>query len=100
LRQLREKVIRIELPGSSSEIAQLAWQIGNLHQPVDVRETFLLVADDPALRRVLKKGVFKFEIITETFTPPAHSAFAAHQYVPGLEYQHSHFFGISHGAGV
>ncbi len=100
LRQLREKVVRIELPGSSSKIARLAWQIGNLHQPVDVRETFLLVADDPALRRILKKGGFKFKVITDTFTPAAHSAFAAHQHVPGLEYQHSHIFGISHGAGA
>ena len=100
LKQLREKLIRIELPGDSSRIAQLAWQIGNLHQPVDIREDFLLVADDPALRRVLKERGFKLEVITDIFNPPAHSSFAAHQYVPGLEYQHSHFFGINHGLGV
>ena len=100
LKQLREKLIRIELPGNSSKIAQLAWQIGNLHQPVDIREDFLLVADDPALRRVLKERGFKLETITDIFNPPAHSSFPAHQHVPGLEYQHSHFFGINHGLVV
>jgi urease accessory protein len=98
LRQLPEKVLRITLPETPSDAAQLAWQIGNLHQPVDIRERDLLVGDDPALRRILKKLDVKFDSITDIFSPPPHSAYPAHQHVPGLEYDHSHFFGATHSA--
>lgn len=96
IRQLPEKVLRIALPNSASAAAQLAWHIGNLHQPVDIRETYLLVGDDPALRRILKNIEVSFEQIVEVFSPPPHSAYPAHQHVPGLEYDHSHFFGATH----
>jgi urease accessory protein len=100
LKQLPEKVIRVALPVTPSDAAQLAWQIGNFHQPVDIRDTYLLVSNDPALHRVLKKLDLKFDTTTEVFSPPPHSAFPAHQHVPGLEYDHSHFFGASHGTAV
>ncbi len=100
LKQLPEKVIRVNLPEIAKEVAQLAWQIGNLHQPVDIRDNFLLVSDDPALRRTLKKLGLKFKSSKEIFSPPPHSEFPAHQHVPELEYDHSHFFSISHGSTV
>ncbi len=90
--QLPEPVLTIPLPKDAAETTRLGWAIGNLHQPVDVREDLLLVGDDPTVRRLLTEMAFPFETSVEIFNPPAHSAMNHHTHDPGLDYDHQHFF--------
>ncbi|CAN5426747.1 hypothetical protein BH23VER1_BH23VER1_10590 [soil metagenome] len=97
--QTPEPVLCVRLPGDPSQAAIVGWMIGNLHQPVDVRDGVLLVAEDPAARRQLEKMGVPVEEAYEIFTPNPHSAALAHSHEPGGAYDHQHLFGGHSHAG-
>lgn len=51
------------------EAATLAWSIGNLHQPVQVAETELITADDPAVRNYFAQQSIAFTSDERVFQP-------------------------------
>ncbi len=56
--QMPEPVLEVPLPTDTTAAASLAWQIGNLHFPVEITHECLRVADDPALRQMFdREGV-------------------------------------------
>ena len=94
--QFPEPVFSIPLPSNPDDSAQLGWSLGNLHQPVEIREDCLLVAADPGIQRVLDDLSLTYEEQFEIFAPPPHSAAHSHDHL-GFEYEHSHgFFSHSH----
>lgn len=66
--QSAEPVLRIELR-SPAEAAATAWQIGNMHFPVEVRDDALLIEDDPVLRQMLERGGIAFTTAQAVFQP-------------------------------
>jgi urease accessory protein len=63
-----EPVLRISLT-ARDEAARVAWTIGNLHFPVEVRADCLLVEDDPTLRSVLEREGVAFATTRVIFQP-------------------------------
>ena len=73
--QEAEAVIEIPLAGSAGEAAMLAWQIGNLHFPLEVGEGFLRVGDDAAVRGLMERAAIPFRAVKAVFRPmraPSH----------------------------
>jgi urease accessory protein UreE len=52
--------------------ARLAWQIGNLHFPLEATAALIRVADDPALRQLFEREHIAFTSRTAVFRPFAH----------------------------
>ena len=97
IRQLPEAVLRLKLAEEPAEAARVGWMIGNLHQLADFRDGYVLVGDDPGVRRLLGVMGLDYEQATQVFRPPVHSGFHSHEFVGGMEYEHSHFFGGERG---
>tara|TARA_R110002096_G_scaffold345229_2_gene538701 strand:- start:1935 stop:2432 length:498 start_codon:yes stop_codon:yes gene_type:complete len=96
--QFPEPVFSIPLPTSPDQSARLGWSLGNLHQPVEIRNDCLLVAGDPGIQRVLDDLSLAYEDQFEIFNPPPHSAAHSHDHL-GFDYEHSHgFFSHSHAS--
>ena len=67
--QAAEPVLEIELGGDSARAAVLAWQIGNLHFPIEVTECVIRSADDPAIRQMLEREQIAWRPATAVFRP-------------------------------
>ena len=99
--QLPELIYAINLPGHPMDAARLGWTLGNLHQPVEIRDESLLVAEDPAVKRLLEDQGTDYVEQYEIFAPPPHSAAHSHQHLVGFEYDHQHtLFGHSHAPSL
>jgi urease accessory protein len=82
-----EKVLSLAFH-SPAEAARLAWQIGNLHFPIAIREHGLLVEDDLAVRQMLDREHIPYLEAEELFQPV--SATAAHHHHGHSEAGHEH----------
>src|ERR1043165_2140179 len=52
-----------------AQAARVAWQIGNLHFPLAVREDSILIEDDPAVRQMFLREQISFQAAQEVFQP-------------------------------
>jgi len=68
IEQAAEPLLRIRLQ-TPAQSATVAWQIGNMHFPVQVEPDHLMVEDDAILRQVLERERIAFEPITGIFQP-------------------------------
>lgn len=66
--QAAEPLLRMDL-GSAAGAAAMAWRIGNLHFPVEIREDVLLTEDDPVLRQALAREGIAFVRTEGVFQP-------------------------------
>lgn len=68
IHQIPEAVLEV-IFGEPRPTALVAWKLGNLHQPVQVRVDRLWVADDPSVRRMLELEGIPFTARVEIFNP-------------------------------
>ena len=68
IEQTPEPLLKVAL-GSANQAAATAWQIGNMHCPIQVAADHLLVEDDPILRQVLEREGVAYETTTGVFQP-------------------------------
>lgn len=76
--QAPEPVLEIEPGPEPAGVAVLAWQIGNLHFPVEVTESVIRTVDDPAIRQMLQRAQVAWRPTTEIFRPIASAGHAHH----------------------
>lgn len=60
-----EDLLRIK----GSNLAQLAWHVGNRHTPCQVAQDHLLIQNDPVIRHMLEHLDAQIEEVTAAFTP-------------------------------
>lgn len=51
------------------QAGRVAWQVGNLHFPLALREDAILVEDDLALRQMFTRERISFHTVNEVFQP-------------------------------
>lgn len=66
--QTEEPVLRVVLT-DPPQAARTAWQVGNMHLPVEVRGDFLFVEDNPILRNLLERESIAFTAVSTVFQP-------------------------------
>jgi len=76
--QASEPVIEIELGRDPVRAAILAWQIGNLHFPVEVTDFVIRCADDPAIRQMFQREQIAWRAAAAVFRPITSSGHAHH----------------------
>jgi urease accessory protein len=76
--QAPEPVLEIELGRDPAGVAVLAWQIGNLHFPIEVTESVIRTADDPAIRQMLQREQVAWRPANEVFRPITSAGHAHH----------------------
>ena len=76
--QAAEPVLEIELGADPAAAAILAWQIGNLHFPIEVTGSVIRTADDPATRQMLERERFAWRPATQVFRPITSAGHAHH----------------------
>lgn len=82
-----EKLLHIE----SSELAKIAYHLGNRHVPVQVDEKFLRIAADHVLEEMVKKLGAKVSEVEAPFEPEAGA------YAGGQQHQHDE---MGHGGKI
>lgn len=106
IRQLAEPVLVVPLPQDPLMAARTAWFFGNMHLPIELRATEILVAEEPTLRERIAAAGMTCTAREDVFQPskhcdaPAHSHFekaapAAHQHPNGAGW-HQHGDGKWH----
>lgn len=102
IEQQPEPVLEIPLDESPEGAALLGWTLGNLHQPVEVRDRCIVMADDPGLRNLLGRlnlHVHQTLAVFQPYRPSGglggHSHAAGHVHGPG-GHVHSHADGQAH----
>jgi urease accessory protein len=76
--QASEPVLEIELGSDPGRAAALAWQIGNLHFPVQVTDLVIRCADDPAVRHLLQREEIAWRATVAVFRPIRSAGHAHH----------------------
>ncbi|MGB8464770.1 MAG: hypothetical protein WCE49_07495 [Terrimicrobiaceae bacterium] len=76
--QAAEPVLEIELGGDPAAAVILAWQIGNLHFPIEVTRSVIRTADDPAVRQMLERERIAWRPATAVFRPITSAGHAHH----------------------
>jgi urease accessory protein len=76
--QASEPVVEIELGREPAEVAVLAWQIGNLHFPIEVTESVIRTMDDPAIRQMLQREQVAWRPTMAVFRPTTSAGHAHH----------------------
>jgi urease accessory protein len=76
--QAPEPVLEIELDQDPNRGAILAWQIGNLHFPIEVTNSVIRCADDPAIRQMLERARIVSRETLAVFRPFASAGHAHH----------------------
>lgn len=76
--QKPEPVLALQ-PGQPAMAARIGWLIGNLHFPLAIGDTTIMVPDDVALRQMLTREAIPFEV-TEVIFEPSHGAVASHHH--------------------
>lgn len=67
--QAPEEVLEIVPPSDAQQALALAWQIGNLHFPLQVEGNRIRTADDPALRQMFDRTGIRYECVQVVFQP-------------------------------
>jgi urease accessory protein len=76
--QSPEPVLEIELDQDPKPAAALAWQIGNLHFPIEVTDSVIRCSDDPAIRELLRREKITSRASMAVFRPIASAGHAHH----------------------
>jgi urease accessory protein len=76
--QAPEPVLEIELDQDPKRAAALAWQIGNLHFPIEVTDSVIRCSDDPAIRALLRREKITSRASMAVFRPIASAGHAHH----------------------
>lgn len=72
--QTKEEVIVVTLPDESQQAAKLGWLLGNMHQPIEVRECIVLMIDELTIRQKLEASHISYTKEKQIFSPPPHSS--------------------------
>jgi len=75
-----EPILEIPLPAHPGEAALLAWQIGNLHFPVEIQSDVLRTTDDVAIRQMLEREEIAYSVTDAVFRPAPVSAHGHHHH--------------------
>ena len=91
LEQAPETVLEIPFRGGENA-AHLAWNLGNLHFPVQVTPEAVRVTDDPAVRQWLQRENVAHHAVTCVFLPLSnqHGHFHSHAHSHSHGHSHSH----------
>jgi urease accessory protein len=76
--QAFEPLLVIELERDPMRAAAVAWQIGNLHFPIEVTDSAIRCADDPAIRQMLQREQIAWRETMAVFRPLATTGHAYH----------------------
>jgi urease accessory protein len=76
--QAPEPVLEVALEGSPARNASIAWQIGNLHFPIEITESVIRVPDDTAIRRMLEREGIAYSTAQKVFQPMPAAAHGHH----------------------
>jgi urease accessory protein len=76
--QAAEPIVTIELGSDPRRAALLAWQIGNLHFPVEVTDRVICCQDDPAIRQMLQREHIAWRENMGVFRPSTSAGHAHH----------------------
>jgi urease accessory protein len=76
--QAPEPVLEIELDQDPKQAAALAWQIGNLHFPIEVTDSVIRCSDDSAIRELLRREKITSRASMAVFRPIASAGHAHH----------------------
>jgi urease accessory protein len=68
LAQKPEPILEISAD-EPEQAARIAWSLGNLHFPVEIRRGTIRVADDPAVRLYLERDRIIFAALSDVFHP-------------------------------
>ncbi len=80
VRQLAELVLVVPLPQEPLMAARTAWFFGNMHLPIELRETELLVAEEPTLRERITAAGMTWTAREDVFQPSKHCDTPAHSH--------------------
>jgi urease accessory protein len=80
IEQASEPVLEIELGSDPGRAAHVAWQIGNLHFPVEVTDLVIRCADDPAIRQLLRREDVAWGATVAVFRPMTSTGHAHHHH--------------------
>ena len=69
IEQQPEPVLEVKLGSDISVAAQRAWQMGNLHFPVQITPEVIRVADDSAVRQMLEREHIDYAVTMAVFCP-------------------------------
>ena len=80
VRQMPEPVLVIPLPQEPLMAARTAWFFGNMHLPIELRPTELLVAEEPTLRERVTAAGMTWTAREDVFQPSKHCDTPAHSH--------------------
>jgi urease accessory protein len=80
IEQASEPVLEIELGSDPGRAAHIAWQVGNLHFPVEVTDLVIRCADDPAIRQLLRREEVAWRATVAVFRPITSTGHAHHHH--------------------
>ncbi len=80
VRQEPEPVLEIALEGTASRNASIAWQIGNLHFPIEITGSAIRVPDDTAIRGMLDREGIVYFSERKIFQPMPAAAHGRHHH--------------------
>lgn len=69
VRQEPEPVLEVALADNAARNAAIAWQIGNLHFPIEITGSVIRMPDDTALRKMLEREGVAFSAGQHVFQP-------------------------------
>ena len=75
-----EPVLVVDPGADRAQWARAGWTLGNLHQPVEVTEHGLRMADEPAARQRIAQLGLAFRVEQSVFHPPRAAAHAHHDH--------------------
>jgi urease accessory protein len=78
--QAPEPILEIDLARDPGWAAAVAWQIGNLHFPLEVTDSAIRCADDPATRQLLDREQIAWRAILAVFRPLTAAGHAHHHH--------------------
>ncbi len=93
-----EKILEAKAK-SASELARIAYRLGERHVPVEVGEGYLRIAEDPALEKMLEGLGATISRTTAPFEPEAGAHGAGHEHGTGKAHDHEPQHEHRHGPG-
>lgn len=78
--QASEPLLEIDLGSDPGRAARLAWQVGNLHFPIEITDLVIRCADDPAIRHLLGREKVPWRVTSAVFRPSTSAGHAHHHH--------------------
>jgi urease accessory protein len=78
--QATEPLLEIDLGSDPGRAARIAWQVGNLHFPVEINDLVIRCADDPAIRHLLGRTKVAWRVTCAVFRPSTSAGHAHHHH--------------------